>query len=562
MPYPTAQECIDLVHAARAQAPADRRTIVLPVWATMLDDQLTPVLAYRRLVAPDERTAPSFLFESVEGGERQGRFSILGAQPALEVIARGNEVRLRDHRASPRRTAAREPGEAPAIHGETVSIETDPLDVPRRIARDLRLVIPPKAPHRPAPPACFLGGWVGYAAYDSVRYAEPDKLPWTAAPRDDRGLPDLQFQFYDGVVIFDHVTKSVHAVRLIQIAPDDTDARIREKFQDGHLAIERRVQDLQSARTMRSGRTDRSPDTTAAPGATPDPGRSNMSRPQHAAMLGKALEYIRAGDIFQVVLGQRFERRSHADPFDVYRALRAVNPSPYMVYLQAESCLLIASSPEILCRVRHEPGAARPVVTNRPLAGTRRRGGTAEEDTALEKDLLSDPKELAEHIMLVDLGRNDVGQVARPGSIRLPAVLQIERYSHVMHISSTVTGELREGLDCWDALRAALPVGTISGAPKIRAMQIIDELEPVRRGPYGGGMGAVGLDGQMDIALALRTIVVPVRLRSPDGQWTYHLQASGGIVADSQVEAEYQETVNKAAALSKSIETAERAFES
>ncbi|HRJ50562.1 MAG TPA: chorismate-binding protein, partial [Phycisphaerales bacterium] len=282
-----------------------------------------------------------------------------------------------------------------------------------------------------------------------------------------------------------------------------------------------------------------------------------------ARMVDRALEYIRAGDIFQVVLGQRFERVSDADPFDVYRALRAVNPSPYMVYLQAPGCILVASSPEILCRVRasgpaNESNSAY-TVTNRPLAGTRRRGRTPEDDLALERELLADEKERAEHVMLVDLGRNDVGQVARAGSIRLPTVMEVERYSHVMHISSTVTGEIRPGYDGWDALRAALPVGTISGAPKIRAMQVIDEIEPVRRGPYGGGVGYVGLDGQMDIALTLRTIVVPTAMRR-GAAWTYHLQAAGGIVADSRHDDEYMETVNKAAALARAVDVAERAF--
>jgi anthranilate synthase component I len=235
-----------------------------------------------------------------------------------------------------------------------------------------------------------------------------------------------------------------------------------------------------------------------------------------------------------------------------------------MVYMQARGCILVASSPEILCRVRAESGPegrrTQRIVTNRPLAGTRKRGSTPDEDRALERDLLGDPKEVAEHVMLVDLGRNDVGRVAIPGTINIPARLVIERYSHVMHISSTVTGVLRDGLDSFDALRAALPVGTISGAPKIRAMQIIDELEPIRRGPYGGGMGYIGLDGDMDIALALRTMVVPTALRGEDGSWVYHLQAAGGIVADSQAEPEYQETVNKAAALARAIEVAERAF--
>jgi anthranilate synthase component 1 len=306
--------------------------------------------------------------------------------------------------------------------------------------------------------------------------------------------------------------------------------------------------------------------TVANTAAAPAPLASNMTREQHANMLARAMEYIRAGDIFQIVLGQRFERRSRADPFEVYRALRAVNPSPYMVYMQAEGCILVASSPEILCRVRRasgERGSQSPkfIVTNRPLAGTRKRGTTPAEDAALERELLADPKERAEHVMLVDLGRNDLGVVCKPGSIDLPAVMAIERYSHVMHISSTVTGELRDGVDCWDALRATLPVGTISGAPKIRAMQIIDELEPIRRGPYGGGFGCVGLDGDMDIALALRTMVVPLAMHDAKaGVWTYHLQAAGGIVADSQPEPEFQETVNKAAGLARAIEVAERAF--
>ena len=545
MPFPEDHEFLSLVQSARAAQPHDSRTLAIPLWIPLLDDQLTPVLAYRRLVAPDERTAPSFLLESVEGGQRQGRHSILGAQPAREVIVQGHQVRVRDAR------GRRRQGLAPA---ETVSNEPDPLDVPRRISASFRLVKP--APKRgQSLPSCFLGGWVGYAAYDSVRYAEPGKLDWSKAPKDDRNLPELQFAFYDGVVIFDHVDKIVYAVRLAEVPASASPEQVREIYRDAAHALERRVQELQAhTKPLSSGRVDRARGEAA--GLT-----SNMTRAEHQAMLAKAAEYIKAGDIFQVVLGQRFEKRSSADPFDVYRALRAVNPSPYMVYLQAEGCILVASSPEILCRVRHDPASGARVVTNRPLAGTRKRGSTEAEDRALELDLLADPKERAEHIMLVDLGRNDVGQVARPGSIALPHVMEIERYSHVMHISSTVTGELRSDLDCWDALRAALPVGTISGAPKVRAMQIIDELEPVRRGPYGGGIGVVGLDGDMDIALALRTMVVPVAQRS-GGAWLYHLQASGGIVADSQAEAEYQETVNKAAALARAIDVAEQAFSS
>jgi anthranilate synthase component 1 len=285
-----------------------------------------------------------------------------------------------------------------------------------------------------------------------------------------------------------------------------------------------------------------------------------MTFEQFDVMVGRAKEYIRAGDVFQVVLGQRFERRSKVDPFDVYRALRAVNPSPYMAYMQCAGSVLVASSPEILCRVRARADGRR-IVTNRPLAGTRRRGRDAAEDVALERELLADPKERAEHVMLVDLGRNDLGRVCVPGSIRLAATMEVERYSHVMHISSTIEGDLRAGLDAWDALAATLPVGTISGAPKIRAMQIIDELESVKRGPYGGGMGLIGLDGQMDIALALRTMVaMGGSADGGGGEWTYHLQAAAGIVADSVASAEYQETVNKASALGRAIDLAEHAF--
>ncbi len=512
-------------------------TVVVPLGLRLLADQLTPVLAYRRLVAPDERTAPSFLLESVENGDRLGRHSILGSRPVVEVVARGHEIEITDRRGGEpvTRTQRRE----------------DPADLLRELSRPLRLVRPADSVNRGLLPACIWGGWFGYASYDMARYAEPEKLAWSRAPRDDRGLPELHFGFYDGVVVFDHVDRLVHLVQLCMI----------DEGEDAGGAYDRGVARLheRAAEIQRHSKPLPAGVVAAFPPGPNTPMPSNMTRARHAEMVARAKEYIAAGDIFQVVVGQRFERESEADPFDVYRALRAVNPSPYMVYMQAGACILIASSPEILCRVERT-GAGRFVVTNRPLAGTRRRGATPEEDLALERELLADEKERAEHIMLVDLGRNDVGRVCETGSIELSRVMTVERYSHVMHISSTVTGLLREGLDCWDALRAALPVGTISGAPKIRAMQIIDELEPVRRGPYGGGMGAIGLDGQMDIALALRTIVTPVDLRS-NGRWTYHLQAAGGIVADSNADDEYEETVNKAAALGRAVDLAERAFQ-
>ena len=288
-------------------------------------------------------------------------------------------------------------------------------------------------------------------------------------------------------------------------------------------------------------------------GHSPAPVESNFTDPaDFERAVERTREYIRDGDAFQVVLSQRFRRETTADPFDIYRALRVVNPSPYQIYMQTQGCILVASSPEILCRVRDG------VVTNRPLAGTRRRGVDPAEDQALEDDLLSDEKERAEHVMLVDLGRNDLGRVCEAGSISIDSCMEVERYSHVMHISSTLTGRLRENLDQWDALRATLPVGTVSGAPKVRAMQIIDELEPTRRGPYAGGIGVVGLGGGMDIALALRTMVIP--FPKPGEPWTVDIQAGAGVVLDSVPRKEHEETVNKAAALGRAIDLAERAF--
>jgi len=553
MPNLSREEFVAFATASFASRGVDV-TLAIPLSLRVLSDQLTPVLAYRRLVTPDHREAPSFLLESVEGGDRQGRYSILGAHPFEEVIAKGGKgggggggggsgsIQIRTRRDG-----------APTLDSDAYSGD-DPLALLRVRSHHIALCRPVAQEMKDPLPSCVLGGWFGYAAYDSVRYSAnaKEKLSFDHAPTDDRGLSDVQFSFYDGVVVFDHADKVVFIVQLAFVRIGDDLGEIYDNtLADLHTRL---AQIERHSKPLASGLLHSST-------LTPAPLASNLTREAHAAMIAAAKEYIKAGDIFQVVLGQRFERRSHADPFDVYRALRAVNPSPYMVYMQAQGCILVASSPEILCRVKQEQGGTEPVriVTNRPLAGTRRRGVNPQEDLALERELLADEKERAEHIMLVDLGRNDVGIVAEPGSMALPAIMEVERYSHVMHISSTVTGRLRAGLDCWDALRAALPVGTISGAPKIRAMQIIDELEPVRRGPYGGGIGYVSLDGDMDIALALRTLVVPTAMHSPEG-WMYHLQSSGGIVADSIANDEFNETVNKAAALNRAIEVAEQAF--
>ena len=526
---------LELVRSERERAPG--QVLAVPVGIRLLSDQLTPVLAYRRLVAQDERSATSFLFESVEGGERQGRYSILGAHPGVEVSASGSSVNIVSRGSKLAR--------GDLAHG-TRNV-SDPMDVLRAFMHGVRLVRPSQTRRAGSLPSCFVGGWAGYAGYDTVRYAERDKL--MLQPPDDRGLADMHWGLYEQVVVFDHADKLVHVIGLAMLDPDD----------DPQAEYARVMREIERTATRVQEHAKPLPLGVVIDDAPPEPMKSNTTRREHRDMVERAIEYIRAGDIFQCVIGQRFERDSAADPFDVYRALRAVNPSPYMVYLQSPGCILVASSPEILCRVEVE-GDLR-TVTNRPLAGTRKRGEDETEDAELERDLLSDDKERSEHAMLVDLGRNDVGRVCEPGSIDCGPVMDIERYSHVMHISSTVKGRLRNGLDCWDALRAALPVGTISGAPKIRAMQIIDELEKVKRGPYGGGFGSVGFDGGMDIALALRTMVVPTKMSDPaSGTWRYHVQAAGGIVLDSDPDAEFEETVNKASALARAIDVAERAF--
>ncbi|MDZ4756198.1 MAG: anthranilate synthase component I [Phycisphaerae bacterium] len=506
----------------------------------LMSDQLTPVLGYRRLVAADARRAPSFLFESVEHGVNVGRHSILGAQPLMEVIATADTVEVRDHR----------------DESQSTRRGADPLAVVRELARADRM--PPKETLAPLQlPRCFIGGWVGYSGYDSVRYLEPGKLPFSAAPRDDRHLPDLEFGLYRQIVVMDNVTKTLHAIVSTSLSDHASLDAAWERLQRDltHLVTRLETHSV----PLPAGAIDI--DASRRP-VTP---KSLVSQDEFEASIRSAKEYIAAGDAFQIVLSQRLERQTSSDPFEIYRALRVVNPSPYQIYLQASGAILIASSPEILCRVRDG------VVTNRPLAGTRPRGATPECDRQLEEQLLADEKERAEHVMLVDLARNDLGRVCETGSINIEKCMDIERYSHVMHISSTVTGRLRPGLDCWDALRATLPVGTVSGAPKVRAMQIIDTLEPVRRGPYAGGIGAVGYDGDMDIALALRTIVVPLARAPHDGPhdgphngagglWTAHLQAGAGVVLDSDPTAEYEETLNKAAALGRAIDLAEAAF--
>eukprot|EP00271_Cylindrocystis_brebissonii_P011597 TRINITY_DN29464_c0_g1_i1.p1 TRINITY_DN29464_c0_g1~~TRINITY_DN29464_c0_g1_i1.p1 ORF type:complete len:678 (-),score=103.74 TRINITY_DN29464_c0_g1_i1:1033-3066(-) len=527
---------------------ASGRGNLVPMFRRIFSDHLTPVLAYRCLVPEADRDAPSFLFESVEhgaAGSRAGRFSYVGAQPALEVVAKENVVNVMDHLKGTR----------------SHELADDPMTIPVEIAKKWKPVMVEGLP------PCFCGGWVGFTGYDTMRYVEKKMLPFENAPDDDRDIPDLHLSLYNDVIVFDHVQKVVYVVCWMHL---DSFPSVEEAHRSGNKRLRTLVQRLLASVSPRLA-----PAFVDLALDQPSPGwkDSNMSKEQFCAAVEEAKEHILAGDIFQVVLSQRFERRTFADPFEIYRALRIVNPSPYLTYLQARGCILVASSPEILCRVTNERS-----VVNRPLAGTRKRGASVEEDLQLERELLADEKECAEHTMLVDLGRNDVGKVSKPGRVKVERFKEVERYSHVMHISSTVVGDLKDELSCWDALRAALPVGTVSGAPKVRAMQLIDELEPSRRGPYGGGMGYISFSGEMDIALALRTMVFPRMVQGMDSlysyneeeggeganrhrrEWVVHLQAGAGVVADSVPKDEFAETVNKAAAMARAIDLAESAF--
>ena len=475
---------------------------LIPVYRRLVSDTLTPVTAFHKI----DTGGSACLFESVIGGERVGRYSFLAAEPFLEMTARGTEVAITEGGVTRRSTAA------------------DPLQILRQLLNEPKVALLPELPP-------FGGGAVGYAGYDVVRYAE--NLP--NAPQDDRGLPDLAFGFYDRMVVFDNVDKTMYVVVMARV---DGPADAGRAYAEAQRRVDQTVAELTDTPvTLQS--TDIHP-----VGEASIPYRSNFRQEEFEDAVRKCVRYIQAGDIFQVVISQRLELELRVDPFEIYRTLRVVNPSPFMFFLRTGDVTLVGSSPEIMCRV---VGGK---VTVRPLAGTRRRGATEEDDRRLAAELLADPKERAEHVMLVDLGRNDVGRVARFGSVELSDVMVIERYSHVMHITSNVTGQLADGKDAFDALTACLPAGTVSGAPKVRAMEIIDELEPHRRGPYAGAVGHFDYHGNMDTCIALRTIVV-------QGDKAY-IQAGAGIVADSQPDLEYQETLNKARGLLRSIEITEQ----
>ena len=470
---------------------------LVPVYRRLYADGLTPLSAFARIDAGEF----ACLFESVVGGEKVGRYSFLGAEPFRRFEAIGRRVRI-------------------SRAGSAEVEEFDSADPLSELERRMAEYQPARLEELPP----FTSGAVGYAAYDSIRYAE--RLPHP--PADDLQLPDLCFAFYDRLLVFDNVTKSLDIVVLAHVEDDSPAAAAR-----GHEAACRRI-DATIEQLFRS-----SPWPPAADiGPRREPrclvdgtARATSTREEFLAATEKAIEYIRAGDIFQVVLSRRLEIPFDLPPLELYRTLRVVNPSPFMFYLRTPAATLVGSSPEIMVRVVDGR------VTVRPLAGTRPRGKTSEEDRALAEGLLADPKERAEHVMLIDLGRNDVGRIAQFGTVRVPDLMVIERYSHVMHIVSEVQGRVRDGLDMFDVLRATFPAGTLTGAPKVRTMEIIEELEGERRGVYGGAIGYFSFNGQMDTCIAIRTIVML-------GD-TCYVQSAGGIVADSTPTGEYEETANK-----------------
>jgi len=480
-----------------------RKGALVPVYKEIVADLETPVSAYMKVALHEPC---SFLLESVEQAANLGMYSFIGSNPSIVFRSKGTDAVL-------------------IRNGVEERFETqEPLE-------ELRALM---ATYHPVPVEgvpVFHGGAVGYMSYDQVRFFEklPDNNP------DSLELPDLYFMVTDTMLIFDHVRNKIIILSNVHVG-EDPDAAYAEGAA--------KILDLEAK--LRGSLPALPPEDPPAANEI----RSNFSRGDFCGAVAKAKEYIRAGDIFQVVLSQRFEKTVSASPLTLYRALRCINPSPYMVLMRFPEFSLVGSSPEVMTQV-----TGRRVMV-RPIAGTRPRGATAAEDRAFEADLMADEKELAEHIMLVDLGRNDIGRVSKPGTVR-PVdgkLMVVERYSHVMHIVSEVTGELQDDCDAFDALAATFPMGTVSGAPKIRAMEIIDELEPVRRGPYSGGCGYISYDGDMDTCILIRTMVVK------DG--TAYVQAGAGIVYDSDPEREFEETVNKAKALFRAVDFAEKGLES
>ena len=474
---------------------------LIPIYQELLMDLETPLSFFKRL----ERDRYSFLLESVEGSERWARYSFLGTQPHCIFKARGNRVEIIEN-------------------GKSKTLVSDaPLKLLEELLRGYQTVTVSGVPP-------FFGGALGYVAYNAVEQFHEI----ASDKKDPLGMPEIFFLFVQTLIAFDNLK---HTIKIIDNVRVDEETDLRRAYEQASRRIEKAVSSLQKKprgiepRDVSEGKGER-------------PFRSNLTREGFQKIVSKAKEYIKAGDIIQAVLCQRLETETATDPFEIYRALRFINPSPYMFYLELEDFRIIGSSPETMVRLTGD------TIELRPIAGTRRRGSTAEEEKALEADLLSDPKERAEHIMLVDLGRNDVGRVARVGTVEVNELMAIERYSHVIHIVSNVRGQLAADKTPFDLFVSAFPAGTVSGAPKIRAMQIISELEPEKRALYAGAIGYFGYNGNLDTCIVIRTIVMK-------GKKVF-IHAGAGIVADSDPEMEYQETLNKARAMLKAVELAEQ----
>ncbi|MBU0684101.1 MAG: anthranilate synthase component I [Candidatus Omnitrophica bacterium] len=491
MYYPSKKEFIKLA----------KKGNVIPVYSEMLDDFGTPLSVF---LAVDEGDF-SYLLESVEGGEHMARFSFLGSAPSLTIESRGDTISITE-----------------GTKKKTYKTKTNPIDEIKKLMDKFRFVPVDGLPR-------FCGGLVGYMGYDMVRHIEnvPDMNPA------DFDIADMQFVLTDTILILDHVE---HRIKIVSNAVIKGDPAIA--YDKACREIDKIIKKLKNFKVNL---------TETKKQVKKSRLKSNFSKEKFCEIVKKAKSYIRAGEVIQLVLSQRIERKTKVEPFSIYRALRSINPSPYMYYLKFGGYKIIGSSPEILVRCENR------VVEVRPIAGTRPRGRGEKEDAKFEKELLADPKEKAEHIMLVDLGRNDIGRVCEYSTVKVKELMCVERYSHVMHIVSDVEGVLRKDKDIYDLIKAVFPAGTVTGAPKVRAMQLIDELENVRRGPYAGCVGYISFSGNTDMCITIRTIVMK-------GD-TAFIQAGAGIVLDSKPEKEYEETLNKAKAMFKAVEFAERGLE-
>jgi anthranilate synthase component 1 len=489
----------------------------VPVYQEWVADLETPVSAWYKVCAD---RSYSFLLESVDGGEKLGRYSFLGCDPVWVLENKGNQTRqtYRD--------------------GSIEVFEGNPFEV---LTHCLESIHPVKLPQLPP----GIGGLFGFWGYELIRWIEP-RVP--IYPASNADLPDGIWMQVDNLIIFDQVKRKIWAIAYADLR--DGTISLEKAYQQSCDRVTQLVLRLQLPLPVEAKTLEWiSPEHTHLAKANGEIYESNTSQAQFCENVIKAKDYIRAGDIFQVVLSQRLSARYSDDPFNLYRSLRLVNPSPYMAYYHFKDWQIIGSSPEVMVKAERD-NKRRMKASLRPIAGTRRRGSTASEDEALGKELLQDPKEIAEHVMLVDLGRNDLGRVCIEGSVQVDELMVIERYSHVMHIVSNVVGELAPGKTAWDLLKACFPAGTVSGAPKIRAMEIIHELETERRGPYSGVYGYYDFEGQLNSAIAIRTMVVRPQ---PDKQHLVSVQAGAGLVADSDPEKEYEETLNKARGLLEAI---------